>query len=366
MILTVDIGNTNIMLGGFESDKPAFVARVSTDPLKTEDEYASILLNTLALHGVDKAEIKGAIISSVVPPLNAVIKRAIAFLHGVEPLMVGPGIKTGINIHCDTPSSVGADLICDCVAAHHIYGSPALIIDMGTATKMMVVNRKGVFTGASIIPGVLMGLNALAEGTAQLPKVSLEAPNAIVAKNTADCMKSGVIFGNAAMVDGMIDRINEEVGETLPVYATGGLASVIVRYCKHDITLDEHLVLKGLKILFDKNNLITLLCITPSGDNINFIGVVPRKRTTARRIYDSNKQKENVDAEACAFGTAYRARGIACLSWQLCEDRQSGIHIAYADTGRARCGIVRPHGRCVAWRCRGHGVFRDGRRGVLV
>lgn len=254
MILTVDIGNTNIMLGGFEGDKLTFVACVSTDPLKTEDEYASILLNTLALHGVDKAEIKGAIISSVVPPLNAVIKRAIAFLHGVEPLMVGPGIKTGINIHCDTPSSVGADLICDCVAAHHIYGSPALIIDMGTATKMMVVNRKGVFTGASIIPGVLMGLNALAEGTAQLPKVSLEAPNAIVAKNTADCMKSGVIFGNAAMVDGMIYRINEEVGETLPVYATGGLASVIVRYCKHDITLDEHLVLKGLKILFDKNN----------------------------------------------------------------------------------------------------------------
>ena len=254
MILTVDIGNTNITLGGFEGDELTFVARVSTNPLKTEDEYASILLNTLALHGVDKAEIKGAIISSVVPPLNAIIKKAIAFLHGVEPLMVGPGIKTGINIHCDAPSSVGADLICACVAVHHIYGSPSLIIDMGTATKMMVVNRKGVFTGASIIPGVLMGLNALAEGTAQLPKVSLEAPKYIVAKNTADCMKSGVIFGNAAMVDGMIDRINEEVGETLPVYATGGLASVIVGHCKHDITLDEHLVLKGLKILFDKNN----------------------------------------------------------------------------------------------------------------
>lgn len=254
MILTVDIGNTNIMLGGFEGDELTFVARVSTDPLKTEDEYASILLNTLALHGVDKAEIKGAILSSVVPPLNAVIKKAIAFLHGMEPLTVGPGIKTGINIHCDAPSSVGADLICACVAAHHIYGSPSLIIDMGTATKMMVVNRKGVFTGASIIPGVRMGLNALAEGTAQLPKVSLEVPNCIVAKNTADCMKSGVIFGNAAMVDGMIDRINEEIGEPLPVYATGGMASVIVKHCKHDITLDDDLVLKGLKILFDKNN----------------------------------------------------------------------------------------------------------------
>lgn len=254
MILTIDIGNTNIMFGGFENDELTFVARISTDASQTEDEYASKILNTLAIHNVDKAEIKGAIISSVVPPLNAVMKKAVKFIYGVEPIIVGPGIKTGINIHCDNPASVGSDLICACVAAHHIYGSPSLIVDMGTATKMMVVNSKGAFIGVSIIPGVLMGLKALAEGTAQLPQVSLEAPPSIVGKNTADCMKSGVIFGNASMVDGMIDRINEEIGEKLPVYATGGLAPVIVDHCKHEIMLDEYLVLKGLNILFKKNN----------------------------------------------------------------------------------------------------------------
>ena len=254
MILTIDIGNTNIMLGGFENDELSFVARISTDASQTEDEYASKILNTLAIHNVDKAEIKGAIISSVVPPLNTVMKKAVKFIYGVEPIMVGPGIKTGINIHCDNPASVGSDLICACVAAHHIYGSPSLIVDMGTATKMMVVNSKGAFIGVSIIPGVLMGLKALAEGTAQLPQVSLEAPSSIVAKNTVDCMKSGVVFGNAAMVDGMIDRINEELGEKLPVYATGGLSSIIVAHCKHEIMLDEYLVLKGLNILFKKNN----------------------------------------------------------------------------------------------------------------
>ena len=254
MILTVDIGNSNIMFGGFSGDEFSFVARVATDPSATEDEYAVKILGTLSLHGVDRSQITGAIIASVVPPLNAILKKAITFLFGVEPLVVGPGIKTGINIHCDAPSSVGADLICACVAAHHLYGDPSLIIDMGTATKMMVVDRRGAFIGVSIIPGVLMGLNALAEGTAQLPKVSLEAPAAVIGKNTVDCMKSGVIFGNASMVDGMIDRINDEMGESLPVYATGGLASVIVKHCRHDITLDEDLVLKGLKVLYDKNN----------------------------------------------------------------------------------------------------------------
>lgn len=254
LVLTIDIGNTNITFGGFKDDELVFVARIATNTSKTSDEYASKILSTLAIHNVDKREVKGAIISSVVPPLNTVMKKAVNFVYGVEPLMVGPGIKTGINIHCDTPSSVGTDLICACVATHHIYGSPALIVDMGTATKMMVINEKGTFIGVSIIPGVYMGLKALAKGTAQLPQVSLEAPSSVVAKNTADCMRSGVIFGNASMVDGMIDRINEEFGKELSVYATGGSASIIVGHCKHKITLDENLVLKGLNIIYKKNN----------------------------------------------------------------------------------------------------------------
>lgn len=253
MILTIDIGNTNIAIGGFSDDRLEFVVRIATDAAKTADEYAGKLLNVLSLHGVERTAIDGAIISSVVPPLNKVMASAVRFIYGVEPLMVGPGIKTGVNIRCDTPSSVGADLICGCVAAHHIYGSPSLIVDMGTATKMMVVDRAGAFIGVSIIPGVRMGMRALSEGTAQLPQVSLEAPPSVIGKNTPDCMRSGVVFGNASLIDGMIDRITEEVGEPLPVYATGGLAPVITPYCRHAITLDEHLVLKGLYLLYQKN-----------------------------------------------------------------------------------------------------------------
>ncbi len=253
MVLAIDIGNTNIVLGGFSDDKLTFVARIATNANKTEDEYATKIKSILALHEVDKTSVKGAIISSVVPPLNAVMTKAIRIAYDVEAIMVGPGIKTGINIVCDNPSTVGADLICACVAAHHIYGSPSLVVDMGTATKMMVIDRSGAFIGVSIIPGVNIGLRALASGTAQLPQISLEAPKSVIGKNTADCMRSGVVFGNACMIDGMIDRFNDEMGEELKVIATGGLSSTIVRHCKHKITLDEDLLLKGLNILYNKN-----------------------------------------------------------------------------------------------------------------
>lgn len=253
MILTIDIGNTNIVLGGFEKDELTFVARIATDATKTEDEYAGKICSVLSIHNVEKTAVKGAIISSVVPPLNTIMKKAVKFVYGVDAILVGPGIKTGINIHCDAPSSVGADLICACVAAHHIYGSPSLIIDMGTATKMLVMDQKGTFIGASIIPGVTIGLAALASGTAQLPQISLDSPKSVFGKNTVDCMRAGVVFGNASLIDGMIDRYNEEMGEILPVYATGGLASTVVCHCKHEITLDENLLLKGLYILYQKN-----------------------------------------------------------------------------------------------------------------
>lgn len=254
MVLTIDIGNSNIMLGGFEGDTLSFVVCISTEMQKTADEYASKILGVLALRGVGRENVSGAIISSVVPPLNSIIKDAVRLIWGIESLMVGPGIKTGVNIHCDTPSSVGADLICACVAANSIYGSPSLIVDMGTATKITVVNDKGAFIGVSIMPGVLMGLNSLSDDTAQLPKVELEAPRSAIGKNTADSMRSGIVFGSAAMVDGMIDRINSEMGTTFPIYATGGIAPMIVPHCKHDIKIDEYLVLKGLNILYNKNN----------------------------------------------------------------------------------------------------------------
>lgn len=253
MILAIDIGNTNIVIGGFKDDKIEFVVRLATNLSMTEDEYASRIKNILAIHDVEKREIKGAIISSVVPPLNVIMKKAIRFIYDVEPLLVGPGIKTGIQIKCDSPQTVGADLICACVAAHHLYGSPSLVIDMGTATKILYMDKEGAFSGASIIPGVNIALKALASGTAQLPQISLDGPKSVIGKNTVECMRSGVVFGNASLIDGMIDRYTEEIGEEISVYATGGLSQNIIPHCKHNIKIDSDLVLKGLNIIYKKN-----------------------------------------------------------------------------------------------------------------
>ncbi|MGM9632474.1 MAG: type III pantothenate kinase [Eubacteriales bacterium] len=253
MILAIDIGNTNITIGGFEGNELCFVARISTDASNTSDEYAGKIMHTLSLYNINKDDVKGAIISSVVPPLNSVLRNAVKFVYGVDALFVGPGIKTGISINCDNPASVGADIICACVAAQNIYSCPALIVDMGTATKMSVLDSRGAFIGVSIMPGVVMGLKALSSGTAQLPQISLEAPGKVIGKNTVECMKSGVIYGHAAMIDAMIDLIFEEYGGQMPVYATGGLSSVIIGHCKHKITTDADMVLKGLNIIYHKN-----------------------------------------------------------------------------------------------------------------
>lgn len=253
MILAIDIGNTNIVLGGFMDNELKFVARIATNASKTKDEYATKIKSILALNEIDKAEVKGAVISSVVPPLTSVMRDAVSMVYSVESVLVGPGMKTGINIHCDDPSTVGADLICACVAANSIYGNPSLVIDMGTATKMMLIDKTGTFVGVSIIPGVNIALKALASGTAQLPQISLEAPPSVIGKNTADCMRSGAVFGNASMIDGMIDRFCDETNCDLKLIATGGLAKTIIKHCKHEIILDDDLVLKGLLILYNKN-----------------------------------------------------------------------------------------------------------------
>ncbi len=254
MILTVDIGNSNINFGGFSDGKLVFSSCISTSATMTADECAAKLLAIFNFKLKSEVRLEGAAISSVVPPLTSVMKRALRELFGIEPITVGPGIKTGLSIHCDAPSSVGADLICASVAARSEYPLPALIIDIGTATKMILISKDGAFAGVSIIPGVRMGLDALAERTAQLPRISLDTPDAIIAKNTVDAMRSGVVFGNAALIDGMIDRIREEDGDELTLIATGGLADFIIPHCRHEIALDRQLVLKGLLALYNKNN----------------------------------------------------------------------------------------------------------------
>ena len=253
MILTIDIGNTNIVLGGFDDEKLRFISRISTNAKKTDAEYATKLKSILSLYGVDESEVSGAAISSVVPILTQTMANAIKIVFNVKAVIVGPGIKTGINLLADNPAQVGADLICACVAAAKLYTPPVLIIDMGTATKFMLVDESKSFTGVSIMPGVEISLKALTGGAAQLPHISLVPPKKLLGTNTIDCMRSGIIYGNAAMLDGMIDRIGDEVKSELTIVATGGLSRSIIPYCRHDVILDDDLILKGLLIIYNKN-----------------------------------------------------------------------------------------------------------------
>ena len=253
MILAVDIGNTNIVIGCVDGNKISFVERVSTDISKTELEYVVEFKALLDLYCIDRADIDGGIISSVVPPLNHAITSAFNKFFDVRPLLVGPGVKTGLNILMDNPASVGADLIVDAVAGLHDYGAPLIMIDMGTATTLSVLDDKKNYIGGMILPGVRVSLDSLVNRTSQLPRIALEAPHKVVGRNTIDCMKSGMIFGQAAQMDGLIDRIWDELGYKTKVVATGGLAPSIIPACKHDIIIDNELTLKGLKYIYDKN-----------------------------------------------------------------------------------------------------------------
>ena len=252
MILTIDIGNTNIVLGGFFGDELKFVSRISTNVKKTEDEYAALIKSIVSLNDVKRTEVSGAIISSVVPPLNKTMQKALKKIYGVSAIVVGPGVKTGVNLLVDNPSQVGADLVCSTAAAYNYYKVPAIVLDMGTATKLSVVDENGAFAGVSIIPGVEIGISALAGGTAQLPQISLEAPKSVIGKNTIDAMQSGVVFGNASLIDGMIEKIKAEFGN-IDIIATGGLAGFITPYCKEKMIIDDNLILKGLYSIYKKN-----------------------------------------------------------------------------------------------------------------
>lgn len=259
MILAIDVGNTNIVIGCVDDDKVIFEERLATDKSKTELEYAVVFKTVIDIYGIKNEDVTGAIISSVVPQLVNIIKSAVYKLIKVTPMVVGPGVKTGLNILMDEPRRVGSDLIVDAVAAINVYGAPAIVIDMGTATTMSVIDRKGNYIGGVIMPGIRVAVDSLVSRTAQLQGISFDAPDKVIGKNTISCMKSGVVYGNAACIDGMIDRMAAELGEPLEdihVIATGGLARVILPECRHKICQDDELLLKGLKIIYDKNTLI--------------------------------------------------------------------------------------------------------------
>ncbi len=254
MLLVFDVGNTNIKLGLFDETELVMIARTSTDVRKTGDELSLEIKGIFEVYGFDIKAVEGTIISSVVPQVLTSLKRAVKLLFGKEPLVVGPGLKTGINLKIDNPASAGADLVTGCVGAAEMYKLPCIAISMGTATTVFVIDENRSMIGGAIIPGVGTSLNALVKQGALLPSVGIHAPEKVVGKNTDECMRSGIVIGTASMIDGMIDRIEEETGFRCSLVATGGLAAEIVPSCKHKIELRDDLMLQGLRILYEKNN----------------------------------------------------------------------------------------------------------------
>jgi len=257
MLLTIDIGNTNITFGAYSTDDLLFVSRLATDRARTTDQYAVELLSILNLYKLSSNQFSGAIVSSVVPELTAEIVNAVEKTTSLKPMLLVPGLKTGINILTDNPAQVGADLIAGAVAAVSQYTLPCLVVDLGTATKISVIDENGSFCGCTITAGVNISLDALAQRTSQLPNISLTAPSHVIGKNTIESMQSGTVFGAAAMIDGLCEKIEEELGlEIKSFVATGGLSRDIVKSCKKPIIYNGQLILEGLKIIYNKNNKI--------------------------------------------------------------------------------------------------------------
>ncbi len=253
MVLAIDVGNTNIVLGGMEDGKQVFSARCASDRSKTEDEYALILRGILAMHGIKPDEIEGGILSSVVPRLLTVVPRAVKLLTGKQLMIVSPGLDTGLSIAMDDPSTMGSDLLVDAVAALAKYPAPVAIFDMGTATTLSVISRDGVYIGGMIIPGLQVSVDALSAKAAQLPYIDLTRPAELIGTNTVDCMRAGAIHGCAAMMDGLIDRVEDALGEPVSAVLTGGQGSLVAPYCRREIHLEPELLIQGLWVLYERN-----------------------------------------------------------------------------------------------------------------
>lgn len=253
MILTIDIGNSNIVIGGVQDSDIVFNARIRTDAPKTSDEYCVDLKTILDVYSVEPGKIEGSIISSVVPQVLNSLQTAIKKLTGKSSLVVGPGLKTGLNILLENPGQTGADLVVADVAALREHKPPLIIVDMGTATTMSVLDKNGAHIGGCICPGVKISLDALTERTALLPGLQLDQPKKAIGRNTIDAMRSGIMMGAACMIDGMIERMETEMGCKTTVIATGGIAKFIVPLCKREIFYDKDLVTKGLATLYREN-----------------------------------------------------------------------------------------------------------------
>lgn len=253
MILAVDVGNTNIVLGFLNGEKLVNECRLSTAVNDSAEEYAIKLNSILEICKIDKNDIEGGVLSSVVPPLNRTISKAIMLVTGKKPIVVGPGVKTGLNIKTNNPAELGADMVVGAVASTAKYSCPQIIFDLGTATTASVIDKNGCFIGCSIICGVKTALNALSAGTAQLPQIEIVAPPSAIGTNTTECMRSGIVYGTAAMIDGLVKRFEKELGSKATVIITGGLGGVISQYCETDIIVDKNLLIDGLRMIYEKN-----------------------------------------------------------------------------------------------------------------
>lgn len=253
MILAADIGNTNITLGVYDDNELLFVSRLATQRHRTSEQYAIELKAVFDLENAND-DFDGAIISSVVPELTAAFSEAIFKVTGCKALIVAAGIKNGLKIAVDNPKELGADLVAGAVGAISQYELPCLVMDLGTATKISVIDEGGVFLGCTIAPGIGISLDALSARTSQLPAIALSAPEHMIGTNTPDCIKSGTVLGNAAMLDGMAKRLEKELGKEIKtIVATGGLSKEIVACCEREIIHNKDLVLEGLLVIYGKN-----------------------------------------------------------------------------------------------------------------
>lgn len=253
MILALDAGNTQISLGCLEGRKICRVARMETNRNKTEFDYAVAIEQILRLDGLGRTDFEGAVLASVVPPLTETLREAVRLLTGHRALVVGAGIKTGLNIALEDPGTIGADLVAAAVAALADHAPPIIVIDMGTATTMIALDAAGRLLGGAILPGTGVSLETLSATAALLPHVNMEPPRRCIGRNTAECMRSGAVYGTAALLDGMIGRMGEELGGEARVIATGSLGALIVPFCRSKITYDGNLILRGLGLIWEKN-----------------------------------------------------------------------------------------------------------------
>ncbi len=253
MILTIDVGNSNIVIGGIEGEQIIFEARLRTESTKTSDQYCVDLKILMDVYGVQVDAIEGCIIASVVPQVLNSMQTAVKKLTGKTCLVVGPGLKTGLNILLENPNQTGADLVVGCVAALREHKPPMIVIDMGTATTMVVLNQNGALVGGCICPGVKFSMDGLTDRTALLPGLQLDQPKKAIGRNTIDCMRSGIMMGTACMLDGMVERMEEELGAKTTVVLTGGIAKFVQPMCRTPMVYDKDLLIKGLAILYREN-----------------------------------------------------------------------------------------------------------------